>query len=128
MKNRTIGIAGAGLFGSLMAWRLARQGYQVTLFDSDHRTGSASAGMTAAAMISPFAELAVSEPKVFELGMQSLALYPQWLQELSQETGCHIMYRHKGSLAVAHPKDTVVLRHFQGVLNHRLEQPSRCRQ
>jgi glycine oxidase len=44
-----IGIAGAGLVGRLMAWRLARQGHQVSLFDGDTRSGEASAGMTAAA-------------------------------------------------------------------------------
>lgn len=120
MKNITVGIAGAGLVGRLMAWRLARQGYRVSLFDADNRSGEASAGMTAAAMISPFAELAVSEPEVFKLGMTSLSLYPQWLHELTTETGCSVMYRHQGSLAVAHAQDTGVLRHFQSLLAHRL--------
>ncbi len=120
MKQQSIGIAGAGLVGRLMAWRLARLGHHVSLFDADQRSGELSAGMTAAAMISPFAELAVSEPAVFTLGMTSLSLYPQWLQELTAETQCAVMYRHQGSLAVAHAQDTGVLRHFQGLLTHRL--------
>ncbi len=115
-----IAIVGAGLVGRLLAWRLARTGYSVTLYDKDDRKGEQSAGMTAAAMISPFAELAVSEPQVFELGMRSLALYPQWLSELEADSGCTVMYRHNGSLVVAHTPDVSSLRHFQDLLLHRL--------
>lgn len=115
-----VGIAGAGLVGRLLAWRLARAGHSVTLFDADDRQGQASAGMTAAAMISPFAELAVSEPQVFALGMQSLALYPFWLDELAQDSGMRVMYRQQGSLALAHAQDVGSLRHFQSLLMHRL--------
>jgi glycine oxidase len=118
--RKKIGIAGAGLVGRLLAWRLARTGYLVTLYDKDDRQGEQSAGMTAAAMISPFAELAVSEPQVFELGIRSLALYPQWLSELEADSGCRVMYRHNGSLAVAHTADVSSLRHFQDLLMHRL--------
>jgi glycine oxidase len=119
-KGEKIAIAGAGLVGRLLAWRLARAGHSVTLYDKDDRRGEQSAGMTAAAMISPFAELAVSEPQVFELGMRSLALYPQWLSELEADSGCQVMYRHNGSLAVAHTPDVSSLRHFQDLLLHRL--------
>jgi glycine oxidase len=115
-----IGIAGAGLVGRLLAWRLARIGHSVTLYDKDSRAGDLSAGMTASAMISPFAELAVSEPIVFELGMRSLELYPQWLSELEADSGCAVMYRHNGSLAVSHNQDVGSLRHFQALLAHRL--------
>ena len=115
-----IGIAGAGLVGRLLAWRLARAGHLVTLYDKDDRKGEQSAGMTAAAMISPFAELAVSESQVFELGMRSLALYPQWLSELEADSGCSVMYRRNGSLAVAHNQDVGSLHHFQALLAHRL--------
>jgi glycine oxidase len=119
-RGERIAIVGAGLVGRLLAWRLARAGHSVTLYDKDDRRGEQSAGMTAAAMISPFAELAVSEPQVFELGMQSLALYPLWLSELEADSGCKVMYRHNGSLAVAHPQDVSSLRHFQNLLTHRL--------
>lgn len=115
-----IAIAGAGLVGRLLAWRLVRAGSSVTLFDADGREGALAAGTTAAAMISPFAELAVSEPEVFALGMQSLACYPHWLSELETDSGCAVMYRHNGSLAVAHTPDVGSLRHFQDLLLHRL--------
>lgn len=115
-----VGIAGAGLVGRLLAWRLARAGHAVSLFDADSKTGEQAAGTTAAAMISPFAELAVSEPEVFRLGMISLATYPQWMAELEHDSGCSVMYRHNGSLAVAHAPDVSSLRHFQDLLLHRL--------
>ena len=115
-----IGIAGAGLVGRLLAWRLARAGHAVSLFDRDSKVGEQAAGTTAAAMISPFAELAVSEPEIFRLGMTSLATYPQWIDELQADSGCSVMYRHNGSLAVAHTPDFSSLRHFQDLLLHRL--------
>lgn len=115
-----VGIAGAGLVGRLLAWRLARAGHQVTVFDRDNKAGDMAAGTTAAAMISPFAELAVSEPEIFRLGMLSLNTYPHWIAELETDSGCSVMYRHKGSLAVAHAQDVSSLRHFQDLLLHRL--------
>lgn len=118
--RKKIGIAGAGLVGRLLAWRLARAGHAVTLFDADSKAGEQAAGTTAAAMISPFAELAVSEPEVFRLGMISLHTYPQWISELEADSGCSVMYRQQGSLAVAHTADVSSLRHFQDLLLHRL--------
>lgn len=115
-----IGIAGAGLVGRLIAWRLARAGHSVTLFDADSKAGEQAAGTTAAAMISPFAELAVSEPEIFRLGMVSLQCYPQWIAELEADSDCTVMYRQQGSLAVAHSPDVSSLRHFQDLLLHRL--------
>lgn len=115
-----IGIAGAGLVGRLIAWRLARAGYAVTVFDSDSKVGELAAGTTAAAMISPFAELAVSEPEIFRLGLISLHRYPQWIAELELDSDRSVMYRHQGSLAVAHTQDASSLRHFQELLLHRL--------
>lgn len=118
--KKTVGIAGAGLLGRLMAWRLARAGYAVTLFDADTKAGMQAAGMTAAAMISPFAELAVSEPEIFNLGMRSLQRYPQWMDELRADSGYDVMYRQQGSLVVAHAADFSSLQHFQQLLVHRL--------
>ena len=83
MTQPHIGIAGAGLAGRLLAWRLARAGCRISLFDAKHRDDLTSASQTAAAMLSPLAELAVSDDAVFELGQRSLALWPQWLALLA---------------------------------------------
>ena len=61
MSTLHIGIAGAGLAGRTLAWRLLRAGCRVSLFDARSRGDLATASMTAAAMLSPLAELAVSD-------------------------------------------------------------------
>ena len=84
MNPLHIGIAGAGLAGRTLAWRLARRGWRVSLFDSRRRDDTATASMTAAAMLSPLAELAVSDAAVFALGQRSMRLWPRWIAELAE--------------------------------------------
>ena len=82
MTKLHIGIAGAGLAGRTLAWRLLRAGCRVSLFDARRRDDLATASMTAAAMLSPLAELAVSDEAVFALGQRSMKLWPKWIAEL----------------------------------------------
>ena len=125
MSNTTnqphIGIAGAGLAGRLLAWRLALSGCQVSLFDAKRRDDLTSASQTAAAMLSPLAELAASDEAVFELGQRSLALWPQYLAQLSTP----VYFRTDGTLVVAHPQDGASLEHFSRLLHHKL--PAACK-
>jgi glycine oxidase len=97
-----IGIVGAGLLGRLLAWRLARAGHAVTVFDPapDERARGA-AGWTAAGMLSPLAELECANADVAALGWRSLALWPQWLGELAKP----VHFAQRGSLLVAHAAD-----------------------
>ena len=88
-----IGIAGAGLAGRLLAWRLLRAGYAVELFDAHARADRSSAGPTAAAMLSPTAELAAADAGIHALGVASLSIWPQWLAELHAQTGHDIYFR-----------------------------------
>jgi glycine oxidase len=48
-----IGIAGAGLLGRLLAWKLLQQGHCVSLFDRGSRVGELSAARVAASMLAP---------------------------------------------------------------------------
>jgi glycine oxidase len=121
MKPLHIGIAGAGLAGRLLAWRLASAGASVSLFDSKRRDDLTSASQTAAAMLSPLAELAVSDDAVFELGQRSMQLWPQWLGELSTP----VYFRQDGTLIVAHTQDGASLEHFSRLLHHKL--PAACK-
>ena len=59
MTAQHIGIAGAGLLGRLLAWRLAGLGHAVTVFDpaGGLLARGHAAGWTAAGMLSPWAEL-----------------------------------------------------------------------
>ena len=116
-----IGIAGAGLAGRSLAWRLARAGCKVSLFDARKRGDLATASQTAAAMLSPLAELAVSDDEVFELGMRSMLLWPKWIGELASEGGAKSVYfRQQGTLVVAHTPDKASLEQFSRQLHHKL--------
>ena len=120
-----IGIAGAGLAGRTLAWRLLRAGCRVSLFDSRARAALDTASMTAAAMLSPLAELAVSDDAVFALGQRSMVLWPRWIDELAEGGGAPVYFRQKGTLVVAHAPDQSSLEHFTRLLQHKL--PEACR-
>lgn len=119
MSTLRIGIAGAGLAGRTLAWRLLRTGCRVSLFDARRRDDVATASMTAAAMLSPLAELAVSDEAVFAMGQRSMRLWPQWIAELEAE-GLPVYFRREGTLVVAHAPDQSSLAHFTGLLLHKL--------
>ncbi|MFC6281795.1 MULTISPECIES: glycine oxidase ThiO [Polaromonas] len=125
MSRPHIGIAGAGLAGRTLAWRLARAGCRVSLFDARRRDDLATASMTAAAMLSPLAELAVSDELVFALGQRSMLLWPQWIAELAASGTEPVFFRQQGSLVVAHAPDQASLEHFTRLLQHKLPDASR---
>lgn len=122
-----IGIAGAGLAGRSLAWRLARAGCKVTLFDARQRGDLATASQTAAAMLSPLAELAVSDEAVFALGQRSMQLWPKWIAELAGDAGSEPVYfRQQGTLVVAHTPDKASLEQFSRQLHHKLPAASQA--
>jgi len=125
MNTLHIGIAGAGLAGRTLAWRLLRAGCRVSLFDSRQRDALDTASMTAAAMLSPLAELAVSDDAVFALGQRSMQLWPRWIAELAEGGGAPVYFRQQGTLVVAHAPDQTSLEHFTRLLHHKL--PEACR-
>ncbi|MFT4195578.1 FAD-dependent oxidoreductase [Ottowia sp.] len=108
-----IGIAGAGLLGRLLAWRLARAGHRVAVFDpaagpegvlrsrAPEPYLPTAAGFTAAGMLSPLAELDNAEPAVAALGWRSL---PLWRCIAAALPG-HPFFAAQGSLMVAHRAD-----------------------
>jgi glycine oxidase len=124
MKPLHIGIAGAGLAGRTLAW-LLRAGCRVSLFDARRRDDLATASMTAAAMLSPLAELAVSDDVVFALGQRSMQLWPSWIAELAEGSAGQVYFRQQGTLVVAHAPDQSSLEHFTRLLQHKL--PAACR-
>jgi glycine oxidase len=120
-----IAIAGAGLLGRLLAWRLLDSGKKVTLFEAGSFTPGMSenlraAAFTAAGMIAPLSEATVSDINVYHMGEYALQQWPLWLETLghSQET---LFFKH-GSLVVAHPQDISELeqleRDLQFVIPH----------
>ncbi len=105
-----VGIAGAGLLGRLVAWALARQGHQVSVFDPAPQAmpahdGHGAAGFTAAGMLSPLAELDTAEPDVAHRGWQSIAHWQAIVAELGTRLGRPPDFSQGGSLMVAHGPD-----------------------
>jgi glycine oxidase len=136
LKDLTIGIAGAGLLGRTLAWRLARAGSRVILLDARQRDDQNSAAMVAAAMLSPMAELAVSDTEIFALGQRSLMLWPEWIAALASDLAAHmapsqtppapVYFRQEGTLVVAHAPDQGSLTHFTRLLEHKLPADQRA--
>src|SRR5687767_640980 len=97
-----IGIAGAGLLGRLLAFRLRGAGHEVHVFDpAPHAEARGAAGWTAAGMLSPVAELECADEAVFRMGLRSLELWPQLLAQLPMA----VEFDTLGSLLVAHRGD-----------------------
>jgi glycine oxidase len=118
-----VAIAGAGLAGRLIAWRLARAGWRVSIFDRGARDDRRSASHVAAAMLSPLAERVSSDGVVFDLAQRAMALWSTWITELQQDSGHEVYHRREGTLVLAHPADRGTLEHFAQVLRQKLEPP-----
>lgn len=102
MSALHIGIAGAGLLGRLLAWRLSMQGHRVKVFDpAPDAQGRGAAGWTAAGMLSPLAELECADARVAAMGLRSLNLWSEFVPQLPQ----HVELRRDGSLLLAHAGD-----------------------
>ena len=102
----SIGIAGAGLLGRLLAWQLARRGNSVSVFDAAPGPrptfdGQQAAGFSAAGMLSPLAELDNSSAEVATLGWRSIALWREIIGELNARPD----FAERGSLLLVHRSD-----------------------
>ena len=121
-NNQTprIAIAGGGLMGRLLAWRLSLRGLDITLFEAGDLSVPSGACWTAAGMISPLSELVHSQREIYELGTRSLALWSDWAKKLEAHSGCSVAFRSAGSLLVAHGQDKSELLQFQRELAGKL--------
>src|SRR5271154_5589062 len=85
-----IAIAGAGLIGASIAWRLAQAGMRVSVFDAGSFGGETSSA--GAGMLSPGGEF--DRPSVWlNLGIESMRMYPSFVEELHEETGLPIDFQ-----------------------------------
>ena len=91
-------VIGGGVIGLAVAWRLARRDVRVTLLER-HAPG-AGASTAAAGMLSPLKE--AGEPGPFlDLGLRSLARYPEFVREVEAGADMEVGYRRDGRLDVA---------------------------
>ncbi len=103
-----IAILGAGLFGRLLALRLAPS-WRVTLYERGSLAGEGSAGWVAAAMLAPVAESVHAPALVTRLGLASLAKWPLLLATLPRP----VYWQRAGTLVVAHVQERGDFANFQ---------------
>jgi glycine oxidase len=87
-------VAGAGIIGASIAWRLARQNVRVLLLDAATVGGEASSA--AAGMLTPGGEF--DDPAMRELAIHSLALYPDFVREIVTDSGLSVDFRQTGTI------------------------------
>ena len=115
-----IGIAGAGIMGRLLAWQLVQQGCRVTLFDKDPIARGSAAAFTAAGMLSPYSEIETADLSIFNMGINSLNLWPKIVKDLKLDVG----FQQQGSLVVSHANDKADLDRFNQQLSFKFDQLS----
>lgn len=116
MTQLTMGIAGAGLVGRVLALNLLKLGHSVTLFEKDSTASENAAGLVAAGMLAPFAEMETAESAIFEKGLRSIELWPSLLAQLNLSEA----FQNQGSLITAHPTDMPELSHFMRQLKNKV--------
>ena len=68
MCSMRIEIAGAGLMGRMIGWRLSKGGAEVVLHERASRNAPESAAHNAAAMLAPASEYPEADPAIFAMG------------------------------------------------------------
>lgn len=98
-----IAIVGAGVAGLASGWELARHGFDVTIIERDEP--GAGASCAAAGMLAPVSEAKFGETSLVQLGLDSLAAWPDFARDLEQASALSIDYRTEGTLVLAVDRD-----------------------
>lgn len=91
-------VIGAGIIGASIAWRLAQRGQQVILLDAGRAGGEAS--WAGAGMLAPGGEI-TERTHWSAFTVRSRELYPDFVAELKEETGCPIDFQTHGAIEIA---------------------------
>ncbi len=91
-------VVGAGIIGGSIAWRLSQRGAAVTLVDASLMGGEASSA--GAGMLATGGEV-VSAHGWRQMALESRALYPSYVAELAEKSGCAIDFRVCGAVELA---------------------------
>lgn len=94
--HKNVIIVGSGIIGLSLAWRLAQRGVPVTVLERGTAAGEAS--WAAAGMLAPGGEFESGETARF--AVDSLRMYPEFVQELKDSTGLPIDFRICGTLEI----------------------------
>ncbi len=105
MERYDVVVVGGGPIGLASAWRAAQRGLRVIVLERD-RVGSGAASV-AAGRLAPATEADFGEEELLRLNLDSLRLYPSFVEELEAETGHDVGFRACGTLSVALDRDGV---------------------
>jgi glycine oxidase len=94
-----IAIAGAGIIGMSLAWRLAQAGFAVTVYEK--RTVGGEASWAGAGMLAPGGEFE-EDSKTARLSITSRTLYPAFVRELEQAAEVGIDLQETGAIDLAY--------------------------
>ncbi len=94
-----IAIAGAGIVGMSLAWRLSQAGFTVTVYEKG--TVGAEASWAGAGMLAPGGEYEDDSPAA-RLAIESRALYPGFVRELERATQSSIDLQETGAIDLAY--------------------------
>ncbi len=94
----SVAVAGGGIIGLSIAWRLAQSGWRVTVFDAGYIGGEAS--WAGAGMLAPGGEFDVLS-RLTELALQSRREYRAFIRELEGESAVAVDFQECGALEVA---------------------------
>lgn len=118
-----IAVVGAGICGSVVAYECIKRNFDVTVFEQDSKKQSCS--YTAAGMLAPMAELESANLNVYQLGLRSLKLWPNIVDELTA-LNHKIFYRDGGTLVLSHGQDQGSLTQFHSTLKRKLTNFEEC--
>lgn len=104
-SNERIVIAGGGVIGLAIAWRLARAGRDVTVLERD-RAGQ-GASRVAAGMIAPVAESGFDDRDFLRFAGASQERYPSFIAELEADADMRVTLDLSGAMVVALNRDDV---------------------
>lgn len=115
-NQKSVAIAGAGIIGMSIAWRLAQQGFSVAVFDKGSIGGEAS--WAGAGMLAPGGEFD-SLSELAKLAIASRRLYREFVRGLEEAAQLAIDYQECGALDLAY--DTA---HWKALLRRAEQQAS----
>ncbi len=95
----SIAVAGGGIIGLTLAWRLAQRGFPVTVFDKGRMGGEAS--WAGAGMLAPGGEIVARSP-IAHPALEARRLYPSFVRELEEASATRIDFQECGALDLAY--------------------------
>ncbi len=94
-----VAVAGGGIVGLSIAWRLGQRGVPVTVFDKGAMGGEAS--WAGAGMLAPGGEILATSP-IAGWALEARRIYPSFIRELEESSAARIDFQECGALDLAY--------------------------